>query len=57
MKNLAGLLVAALLCFAQDYRGRVQGVVSDPTNAAIAQATVTLVNMNTKLRPHDHLHT
>lgn len=49
MKNLAGLLVAALLCFAQDYRGRVQGVVSDPTNAAIAQATVTLVNMNTKV--------
>lgn len=32
----------------QDYRGRVQGVISDSTNAAVVQATVTLVNTNTK---------
>jgi len=30
-------------------RGRVQGVVTDPLNAAISQATVTLLNSNTKM--------
>jgi hypothetical protein len=50
--NLRGFaLIALLSCFtwAQDYRGRVQGVVSDPTGAAIPQAVVTLVNTNTKI--------
>ena len=41
------LLIASLL-WAQDFRGRVQGVVTDPMNAAISQATVTLLNTNTK---------
>src|SRR5260221_1839353 len=42
------LLIASLLG-AQDFRGRVQGVVTDPLNAAISQATVTLLNANTKM--------
>ena len=41
-------LSAAVLASAQDYRGRVQGVIADPVNAAIAQATVTLTNSKTK---------
>src|SRR5690242_18964079 len=41
------LLIAASL-WAQDFRARVQGVVTDPLNAAISQATVTLLNTNTK---------
>ncbi|MBL8233725.1 MAG: TonB-dependent receptor [Bryobacterales bacterium] len=48
MKSLTGLLVATVLCLAQDFRGRVQGIVTDPTNSAIPQATVTLINANTK---------
>ena len=42
------LALAAALVPAQDYRGRLQGVVTDPANAAVAQATVTLTNSNTK---------
>src|SRR5438128_882385 len=40
-------LLVATLAWAQDYRGRVQGVVTDPLNAAITDATVTLQNTNT----------
>ena len=40
--------VAALL--AQDYRGRVQGIVTDSTQATVLNATVTLVNINTAVR-------
>lgn len=50
LKGAFTLLV--LLCAglpAQDYRGRVQGLVTDSSNAAIAQATVTLTNTNTKV--------
>jgi Cna protein B-type domain. len=36
---------AALL--AQDYRGKVQGIVTDPSNAAVAGATVKLTNLGT----------
>ncbi|MBK5291523.1 MAG: TonB-dependent receptor [Acidobacteriia bacterium] len=45
---LASALLSVWLGFGQDYRGRVQGLVTDPTNAAIAQSTVTLTNMSTK---------
>lgn len=33
--------------FAQEYRGRVQGVVADPSKAIVVGATVTLRNVNT----------
>src|SRR5579864_4707434 len=32
---------------AQEYRGRVQGIVADPSQAAVAGAQVTLRNVNT----------
>jgi hypothetical protein len=47
MKYVTTLLLAGVV-YAQDYRGRVQGVVTDATNAAIPNATVTLTNANTK---------
>src|SRR5215471_20666511 len=37
----------AVSVMAQEYRGRVQGIVADPSQAAIANATVTLRNVNT----------
>ena len=40
-------ILAGLGLFAQEYRGRVQGYVTDPTNAAVSGATVTLRNVNT----------
>ena len=47
--------VCALLFFvtallAQDYRGRVQGIVTDSTQATVLNATVTLANINTGVR-------
>ncbi|MFN0104356.1 MAG: TonB-dependent receptor domain-containing protein [Bryobacteraceae bacterium] len=39
-------MIGALV--AQDYRGRVQGVITDASNASIGQATVTLTSGNTK---------
>ena len=48
LRTLLGLLAAALALFAQDYRGRLQGFVTDPSGAAIPQASVTLTNTNTK---------
>jgi hypothetical protein len=33
--------------FAQEYRGRVQGIVTDPSQAAVAGGKVTLKNVNT----------
>lgn len=45
---IIGILASCLaLSFAQDYRGKVQGVVTDPSQAVIAGAKVTLVNINT----------
>jgi len=43
-------LLFATLALAQDYRGRIEGLVSDPTQAVIAGATVTLFNVNTGIR-------
>jgi len=48
LERLVGCL--ALLgpaLFAQNYRGQVQGIVTDPTDAAVAGARVTLKNVNT----------
>ncbi len=46
MRLLCGVLLCAI-AFAQEYRGRVQGVVADPTDAVIAGAEVRLRNVNT----------
>jgi hypothetical protein len=46
----ASLLLLATSAWAQDYRGRVEGLVSDPTQAIIAGANVTLSNVNTGTR-------
>ncbi len=40
-------LLTAGLASAQEYRGRIQGNVTDPTNAVAVGATVTLHNTNT----------
>src|ERR1017187_381168 len=52
--SLTGMLCAAALLtaftgvvFAQEFRGRLQGTVADPSEAAIAGASVTLRNINT----------
>ena len=42
---LAGVLI--IVATAQEYRGRVQGTVADPSQAAVAGAAVTLRNVNT----------
>jgi len=54
MKNTCAFMLRLLVCalastvlFAQEYRGRVQGVVSDPTDAAVVGAKVTLKNVET----------
>ncbi|MCC6369126.1 MAG: carboxypeptidase regulatory-like domain-containing protein [Bryobacterales bacterium] len=44
------LLVLANAAFPQSYRGRVQGVVTDQTEAVIGGATVTLLNVATGVR-------
>ena len=49
-RTLAACALVALfagLCFGQDYRARVQGTVTDATQASIAGATVTLKNVAT----------
>jgi len=40
-------LVAASLAWCQDYRAKVQGVVTDSTDAAVVGAKITLRNVNT----------
>ena len=42
----------AFLAPAQDTRGKVQGLVSDPSSAVVAGATVTLRNENTGVQAH-----
>lgn len=48
--GVVSLLLLASSAWAQDYRGRVEGLVSDPSQAVIAGATVTLLNVNTGVR-------
>src|SRR6202158_4495219 len=49
-------MISALVLFtatsvvAQDYRARVEGIVTDTSKAAIASATVALLNVNTGIR-------
>ncbi|MEZ5402090.1 MAG: TonB-dependent receptor [Bryobacteraceae bacterium] len=43
------ILSFAHVAGAQDYRGRVQGLVTDATNAAVPQANVTLTNSSTQV--------
>jgi len=45
--SAAALLLAASVAFAQDTRGKVQGRVTDASDAVIVGATVTLSNDNT----------
>ncbi len=40
-------VLLGVIASAQDYRGKVQGVVTDPTQAAVANAAVVLRNLNT----------
>ena len=44
------LLLLAAVGSSQSYRGRVQGLVSDPTQAVIGGATVTLLNTGTGVK-------
>ena len=49
---LSALLAAFLTCTApaQDFRGKIQGRVTDPTDAVVPGATVTLVNTSTSIQ-------
>lgn len=48
VKTLVSLLVLlSFSSFAQEYRGRIQGTVTDTSHSAIAGATVTLLNTDT----------
>ena len=48
LANLIGLLILfSAIGAAQSYRGRVQGIVTDQSQAVIAGATVTLLNVGT----------
>lgn len=47
LSALTVILVMSSLTRAQDYRGKVQGVVTDTSNAALAGANVTLRNVGT----------
>jgi len=46
----AAVFVFAPAGFAQEFRGKIQGLVTDSTEAAIAGATVTLANVNTGVK-------
>src|SRR5438309_2872240 len=47
ISRLGLIALVAGIATAQEYRGRVQGTVADPSQAAISDATVTLRNVNT----------
>jgi hypothetical protein len=47
---MALLLILAATGFAQDYRGRIEGLVTDQSKAVIAGANVTLLNVNTGVK-------
>src|SRR5579885_849959 len=47
LKIFVLVTMIALLASGQDYRAKLQGVVTDPTQAVVAGAKVTLTNVNT----------
>jgi len=54
MKKLALLLVlmlfSAAAILAQNYRGRIEGLVTDQSGAVVVGATVTLINVGTNIQ-------
>src|ERR1700730_4312464 len=51
LRLMAGLLVLFIsFALAQDYRARVEGIVTDESKAVIAGATVTLLNVKTGIK-------
>ena len=47
---MGGVLFFFITGWAQDYRGRIEGLVSDQSKSVIAGATVTLANVKTGVR-------
>ena len=47
LRTLAGMLCILGACLGQDYRARVQGLVTDATQASVAGTKVSLRNINT----------
>lgn len=47
---LAAVILFTSLAFAQTFRGRVEGIVTDESKAVVADASVTLTNINTGVR-------
>jgi len=47
LRTLAGMLCVLGACLGQDYRARVQGLVTDATQASVAGTKVSLRNINT----------
>ena len=44
------VLLSSVIAFAQEYRVRIQGTVTDSSHAVVANATVTLLNVDTGAR-------
>ncbi len=47
VRRLTFLSVVSLLCWGQDYRATVQGLITDSSNSSVAGAQVTLLNVHT----------
>jgi len=47
ISRLGLIALVAGIATAQEYRGRVQGIVADPSQAGVANANITLRNVNT----------
>ncbi|MDQ6665629.1 MAG: carboxypeptidase-like regulatory domain-containing protein, partial [Acidobacteriota bacterium] len=48
--SIIPLFLLVLTAMAQDYRGRIEGIVTDETKSVIAGASVTLLNVNTGIK-------
>jgi Carboxypeptidase regulatory-like domain len=49
-RSVASIFILVMMGFAQDYRGRIEGLVTDQSKAVIAGSTVTLLNVNTGVK-------